>query len=64
MDSVFIVVRTCDVEGYRISGIFLKKEDADNALIKLNEDGYGMKDGNRVEKVPVNKYFDLGDIAL
>jgi hypothetical protein len=64
MKTVFIVVREYDREGYRIAGIYENRSDAEGALAKNNEDGYGMTAGNRIEKVPLNTYFDIGEIAL
>lgn len=64
MKKVFIVIREYNVEGYRIAGIYEDKADAAMALLKNNEAGYGMTDGNRIEEVELNKYFDIGDIGL
>ena len=64
MNTVFIVVRYYDCEGYRIAGIFETKLEADTALLKNNEDGYGMKGANEVVEIEVGKYFDIGDISL
>ena len=64
MDTVFIVVRDYDYDGYRIAGIFKTKEEADEALLKNNDDGYGMKDTNEVVELEVGKYFDISDISL
>ena len=64
MDTVFIVVRDYDYDGYRIAGIFKTKEEADGALLKNNDDGYGMKDTNEVVELEVGKYFDISDISL
>lgn len=64
MKTVFIVVREYDVEGYRIAGIFDNRSDAEGALAKNNEDGYGMTTENRIEEVELNMYFDIGEIGL
>jgi len=62
--KVFVVVREYDIEGYRIAGIYDNRQDAEAALIKNNDDGYGMIDENRIEEIELNTYFDIGDIGL
>lgn len=62
--KVFVVVREYDVEGYRIAGIYDNRPDAEAALIKNNDDGYGMTGENRIEEIELNTYFDIGDIGL
>jgi len=64
MKKVFLVIREYDTEGYRIAGIYEKRADAAMALLKNNEDGYGMTGENRVEEVELNRYFDIGDMGL
>ena len=64
MKTVFIVVREYDVEGYRIAGIFENRPDAEEALAKNNDDGYGMTDENRIEEIELNTYFDIGELGL
>ncbi|WP_372809463.1 hypothetical protein [Litorivivens sp.] len=64
MKTVFIVVREYDLQGYRIAGIYESRADAAEALLKNDEDGYGMKDGNRIEEIELNTYFDIGEIGL
>lgn len=64
MKSVFIVVRDYDIEGYRIAGVYDNRGDAAIALLRNNEDGYGMKTENRVVELPLNTYFDISDIEL
>ena len=62
--KVFVVVREYDVEGYRIAGIYDNRPDAAMALLRNNEDGYGMTSENRIEEIELNTYFDIGDIGL
>ena len=64
MKTVFIVVRDYDCEGFRISGIYTTRTDADAALTKINELGHGDNRANRVVELPVDTYFDIGDIEL
>lgn len=62
MRNVFVVVVDYDIEGFRIAGIYEKKEDAELALAKAREDGYGIE--NYIREAPLNVYFDIGDIDL
>ena len=64
MKTVFLVVRDYDCEGYKISGIYTDKESAVMTLKKLNDDGYGYFYSNRIVELPLDTYFDLGDIEL
>ena len=62
--KVFVVVREYDAEGYRMAGIYDNRPDAEAALLRNNEDGYGMTGENRIEEVELNTYFDICDICL
>jgi hypothetical protein len=64
MKTVFIVVRDYDTAGYKIAGVYDTRGEAALALLKNNEDGYGLADRNRIEEVEMNTYFDIDDIGL
>ena len=64
MKNVFVVVRDHDIDGYGIAGIYENKIDAEAALLKNNKDSYGFIETNRIEEIPLNTYFDIGDISL
>ena len=62
MKKVFVVVVDYDIEGFRVAGIYDKREDAEAALSKTKDDGYGLE--NYISEAPLNVYFDIGDINI
>ena len=62
MKTIFLAIRDYDVEGYKIAGVFETEKEANAAVEKSKDNGYGYD--NYVRELPFGEYFDVGDIDL
>lgn len=57
MKTVFVVKREYDREGFHIAGIFYTKDEAEAALKKDEEHGYGVS--HSIAELEVGRWFDI-----